>query len=196
MMLLLVSGCSTAPKDFSSVTQGRFKAKVLIRSVKEGKAQVVNAEVRAVNNEKMRVDVTSPVLTHLASLTLKGQELTFIVVPEKIGYRGQSSRSALQPVLRIPLDPALLYNVFFDQPVAQKNWTCVNDEKGKLAECKEVRGSLKINWVSRDREKRTVEISHPSAKLQISIYEFHSNPDLTDEKLNLKIPDSFKVIRI
>lgn len=193
---MFLGGCATAPVDYSQVTQGRFKAKVLIRPAKEGKAQIVNADVRAVNNEKMRIDVTSPIMTHLASLTLRGQELTFIVVPEKVGYRGQTGRAALQPVLKIPIDPALLYNVFFDQPVTQKNWTCTNDEKGKLAECKEVRGSLKINWVSRDREKRTIEISHASAKMQINIYEFNKNPDLSDEKLNLKVPDSFKVIRI
>jgi hypothetical protein len=193
---LLTSCATTAPTNFSQINQGRFKAKVLIRAPKDGKAQIVNADVRAVNNEKMRVDVTSPILTHLASLTLKGQNLTFIIVPDKVGYRGMSSRTALQPVLKIPLDPALLYNVFFDQPISNKNWTCTQDTKGLIAECKELRGGLKITWVSRDRDNRTIEISHPSATMQINIYEFDKDPDLSDAKLQLKVPDSFKMIQI
>lgn len=157
---------------------------------------MVNADVRAVNGEKMRIDVTSPVLTHLASLTLRGQDLTFIVVPDKIGYRGMTSREALRPVLQVPIDPTLLYHVFFDQPVAQKNWSCTNDDKGLLKECRELRGSLRIEWKSRDREKRTIEIAHPSATMQINIYQFERDADLADDKFDLKVPNSFKVIRI
>jgi hypothetical protein len=194
--LLASFGCASAPPVFSNLNQGRFKAKVLVRSSKEGKAQIVNADVRAINNEKMRIDVTSPVLTHLASLTLKGQELTFIVIPDKVGYRGQTGRNALAPILKVPIDPILLYNVFFDQPVQNKNWTCTDDAKGLLAECKELRGSLKIKWVSRDREKRTIEITHATATMQINIYDYEKDADLSDAKFDLKVPDSFKVIKI
>ena len=103
-----------------------------MRDKKEARSGIVNLQVKAIQNQKLRMDILSPIQTHIASVALKGDELAYLIVAEKRGYRGMSSASAMVPVLRIPLDPKLLYNLFFDKPITDKNWSCTEDEKGML----------------------------------------------------------------
>ncbi len=165
-----------------------------MRDKKEAKSGIVNIQVKAIFDQKLRMDILSPIQTHIASVALKGDELSYLIVAEKRGYRGMSSPAAMMPVLRIPLDPKLLYNVFFDKPIADKNWSCTEDEKGMPKECKQLRGGMKITWTSREGVKRILEIDHPKAFLQINIHSFDGSVKADDPKFDLKIPDSFKLI--
>lgn len=130
----------------------------------------------------------------MASVALKGDELSYLVVADKRGYRGMANANAMVPVLHVALDPKLLYNVFFDKPIADKNWSCTEDEKGMPKECRQLRGGMKISWVSRQGQQRVLEIDSPKAFLQINIHTYDGPVKADDPKFDLKIPDSYKLI--
>lgn len=165
-----------------------------MRDKAASKSGIVNLQVKAILDKKLRIDILSPIQTHIASLALKGDALSYLIVAEKRGYRGMSSAAAMTPVLRIPLDPKLLYNIFFDQPITDKSWSCTEDEKGMPKECKQLRGSMKITWVTRQGSQRVLEIEHPKAFLQINIHTYDGPVEPNDPKFDLKIPDSFQLI--
>lgn len=194
-MAILLQGCaSLTTKKFSEVESGQFESKVLVRDKVESKSGIVNVTFRGIKDKKLRLDVLSPLQTHLASLSLNGDDLKYILPPEKKSYRGIASAAAMQPILRIPMDPKLLYNLFFDIPISDKNWSCTQDKNGFLKDCQTMRGDLKIKWVSRSGEQRVLEVDHAKAFLQINIHKFKGAVSAKDPKLDLKIPDSYKAI--
>ncbi|MEK6554989.1 MAG: hypothetical protein AABZ31_07110 [Bdellovibrionota bacterium] len=179
-------------KKYSEMETAAFDAKVLMRDKVAGKSGIVNLQFKGVKNQKIRLDVLSPIQTHIASLALNGEELSYVLVQTKQAYRGMASASAMVPVIRVPMNPKFLYNIFFDQPIVEKNWTCTKDKNDMLKECKT--RDLKITWVSREGAARVLEIEHPKAFLQINIYKYQGDVSPTDSKFTLKIPDAFKLI--
>lgn len=171
-----------------------FSAKVLMRDKSTNKSGIVNLQFKGIKDQKLRLDILSPIQAHLASLALNGEELVYILPQEKRAYRGLASSNAMAHVIRVPLNPKLLYNIFFDLPIAEKNWSCTKDKNDLLAECRTVRGDLKIKWVSREKGQRVLEIEHAKAFLQINIHKYTGEVKPNDPKFNLKVPDSFKLI--
>ena len=194
-VLLSSFGCSTLQKkNFSELNSGAFEAKVLVRDKSESKSGIVNVQFKAVKEQKIRMDVLSPVQTHLASLTLNGEELKYILPQEKKAFRGVAAPQAMTAVLKMPLNPKLLYNIFFDLPISEKGWSCTKDKSDLLLECKTVKGDLKIKWVTRSAQQRVLEVEHAKAFLQINIHKFKGEVKANDSKFDLKIPDNFKLI--
>jgi hypothetical protein len=174
------------------MTSASFEAKVLMRDKVASQSGIVNVKFKGVKDQKIRLDVLSPIQTHIASLTLNGEELSYILAQTKQAYRGMATASAMVPVIRVPMNPKLLYNIFFDQPIVEKNWSCTKDKNDLLKECKTK--DLKITWVSREGAARVLEIEHAKAFLQINIHKYGGEVSPTDAKFNLKIPDSFKLL--
>jgi len=193
--LLLVS-CATTPQKFSEFHEGTWSGKVLVKDKKEDHNAIVNLSVRAVDNEDLRLDITSPTGTHLGSLLITGSDLEYLNVGERTLFKGKSDRSALQSILHVPLEATILYNIFFDHAPAGPRWTCSKDDNGYLKSCNDQKMGVAINWVHRDRDQRTIEIDHSSANLQMSISGFEPHVADKDKAFALKVPSFFKVKKL
>jgi hypothetical protein len=180
------------PKDFSQYKEGEWDGKVLIRDKREAKSGIVNIKVKAVSGEKMRMDVTSNIGTHVASFLLLGDEVQFLNIQEKSFYKSKASRDSLKRVLKIPIDPRQLYNVFFDISLVDKNWVCENDDRGYVKNCQDKMTGLKIEWISREGLKRTISLEHSNVSIQMSLYDFDSNVSDPENSFHIKPPASFK----
>ena len=167
-----------------------------MRDKREEHNAIVNMSVRAVDPGQLRLDITSPTGTHLGSLLLDGPRLQYMNVGERTVLQGKSDRSALQSVLRVPLEAHLLFNIFFDRAPTDTRWSCTNDNNGFLKTCKNEKDRLTINWVHRDRDQRTIEIDCTYANLQMSLSGFE--PRVTDKEkaFVLKVPSSFKIKKL
>ena len=184
------------PKKFSDYTEGEWQGKALIRDKKESKSGLVHLAVKAIDREKLRMDVTSPIGTYLASVLLKGSNLEYLNISEKTVYKTKASRESLLGLMRVPIEPKALFNVFFDRAIENKNWSCISDERGFLKTCKDLKTGLLIEWVSREGKKRAISFNHPNASVQINLYEFEGKISDPSKAFELKIPSSFKVKQI
>ncbi len=194
VVLSLSSGCALfQPKKFSQYKEGEWKGKVLIHDIKRAKRGIVNLSVKAIDGEKLRMDVTSPVGTHVASVLLIGEELQYLNVSGKTLTTAKASRESLRELLKIPIEPVALYNIFFDRPMENKNWSCVNGTNGFLKTCKDHRTGLQIEWVSREGAKRTIDLQHPAASIQMNLYSFESKVAEQAKAFTLKVPSSFQI---
>ncbi|OFZ12251.1 MAG: hypothetical protein A2Z20_04370 [Bdellovibrionales bacterium RBG_16_40_8] len=189
-----MQGCALfSPKKFSNYKEGEWRGKALIRDKKEAKSSLVNLEVKAIDGEKLRMDITSPMGTHVASVLMKGSSLEYLNVSEKIVYRMQATRESLRGLLRVPIEPAVLYNIFFDRAIESKNWSCVLDKDRFLKNCKDLKSGLLIEWISREGAKRVISFQHATALVQINLYSFEGKISDRDKTFELKAPSSFKI---
>lgn len=190
----IFSGCALfAPKNFSKYSEGEWQGKVLIKDKKEKRSGLVNLKVRAVDNQSLRMDVTSPVGTHVASVLMNAENVQYLNVSEKTVYKSKANRDSLRGIFKIPIEPKFLYNVFFDRPIEAKTWSCVSDTRGLLQECKDRQSGLSIRWISREGAKRTIAIEHVAASLQINLYNFEKEIKDPATAFVLPAPSSFRV---
>ncbi len=191
--MCLVGCATTAPQNFSEYNEGEWDGKVLVHDKKESKSAIVNVKVKAVNGERLRIDVTSTMGTHLASLLVVGDNLEYLDMNEKSVLRAKANRVSLRDLLRVPIEPQALYSVFFDKMPAGKNWVCIADAQKLVKSCHDSKTGLKIDWISRDGRKRTIGFEHTQASVQMSLFDFESKVKDPEKAFTLKVPSSFKV---
>jgi outer membrane lipoprotein-sorting protein len=187
---LFLSHCSTFRTDLTKETRGHFEGKALVRDKAASKSQVVNVDVKAKYPDELRLDVTSPLGSHLFSFVMVKDKIEYMVVPDKRHFYGTANSDALMPVLKMSLDPVILQNIFFERPIESKSWTCVKDGK-RLASCKALRSGLSVEWAPAKKDGRLVSIESRQASVQIHIKEFKNNFDESDSTFKLKVPKSF-----
>jgi hypothetical protein len=190
---VIFSGCALfAPKNFSKYSQGEWQGKVLIKDKREKRSGLLNVKVRAIDKQDLRMDVTSPVGTHIASVIMSAENMQYLNVAEKTVYKSKANRESLRGILKIPIDPKYLYNIFFDRPIETKTWSCVSDSRGLLQDCKDRQTGLNIRWISREGAKRTIAIEHADASVQINLYDFDKEIKDPASAFVMKAPSSFR----
>lgn len=194
VLVTIVLGCQTVPKKFDQFDQGQWQARALVRDKVKGKSHVVNLDLNAVKGEKLRMDVTSTVGIHVASLVLIGNDLKYALIRDKKFYQGRTSPSALQPVIAVPVDPHLFYNILFDQPVMAPNWKC-SESEGLVKECQNKVTKLSIRW-DRKGQFKTVFVEHEKGSLQLNFRSFESKVSDKAGLFELTAPKGFSQYRI
>lgn len=193
-ILLFVSmtvllGCQTFPTKYSDYEEGQWEARALIKDKTQSKSYVVHLDIHARKNKQLRMDVTAALGTPVASLALNDEKVRYILFQQKQFFDGRVSERSLSPILSVPLDPRLLYHVLFDEPFADKVWSCSQDKKGFVEKCQNPKDSFVIQWKDRKGKKKSVVIQHPNAEIQINILSFKEG---VSEVFDLKVPPTFQ----
>lgn len=190
---IFVTGCQLMPTDYSEHSEGQWSSKVLVKDKVQSKSYIVNVDIQAVRDKKLRMDVTAALGMPVAALVLDDEEVKYILFRQKRYYEGQASERVLKPILSIPLNPRLLFNILFDVPIADKNWSCSKGKDGFLTECSSSSEGLKVTWKDRKGRKKAIFIEHEKAELQMNISSFKPR---AEDVFTLKAPESFQKYRI
>lgn len=197
ILALTATSCSTVPKDMTVITEGQVKTKLLVRDLKNKKSHILDMNIKALESGPMRMDVTGTLGVHLFSLVTNNDNVEYMLVRQKKYYSGINSKSALKPILKMPLNPNHLRNIVFQKPISDKGWTCTSDESGKLRDCMHLRDRLKVIWKENKEGRPLVLINYPRVaqiKMQIKGYEkYEGDPEKT---FKLKVPKSFKSYKL
>jgi hypothetical protein len=196
-LTLLASSCATtSAKKFSEMKEGEWHAKVLVHDKKAGHSGIVNVDIKAINGERLRLDVTSTMGSFIASMAMNQTQLDYVNASEKTLYHSKPTPRAVQAILQVPLEPNLFFNILFDQLPTGKNWDCTTDANSMPKMCKDTKTNLTISWTRRAGESRTVEIDHPLAQLQMNLFDFVGHIGDAAKAFDLKVPSSFKVKKL
>ncbi len=195
IFILLVSGCTSAPKKLDNVKEGHWKAKALIKDLEQSRSYIVNLNLNAVRDDRARMDVVSTLGTGVASLVVDPQEVRYVLFDQKKFYAGAPTADAMRPILAIPFNPRWLHNILFDEELTDKGWSCTRDGEF-LSECKDSVNNLKVSWSARQGEKKTVLIEHAKASVQINVQAFQ--PKVEDRKnlFVLEAPNGYQKLRV
>ncbi len=181
------------PTDYTTHNEGQWSSKVLVKDKVKSQSFIVNVDIQAVKNQKLRMDITAALGTPVAALVMNGDKVKYILFRQKKYYEGLASNRVLRPILSVPMNPQLMHHLLFDQPIVDKNWSCSKDKKGFLTICESPMEGLKIIWKDRKGRKKAIYIEHEKASLQMNISSFTPK---ADEVFNLKAPKSFKKYRL
>jgi hypothetical protein len=195
LALGLLVACQTTPVRYEHETQGQWQAKALVRDKSERRSAIVNLEIRSIKHDKFRMDVTAALGHPVASLVIDGKEMTYVLFETKQYFRGTPSSASLKPVINVPLDPRIIDNIFFDEPITEKEWTCTRDRHNYLAECRRLTSDLVITWSERKGRRKLVNIENGTTLVQINVTSFQPKVEQNPNPFILNPPKSFKMIR-
>ena len=192
-MALTTFGCATfSTKNYSQYSEGIWQAKALVKDKRNKKSGIVNIKIQAVVDQKLRLDVTSPIGTHLATVVVVGDQVEYLSVQEKTLYKTKANKETLTRLLKLPLETSALYNVLFDKTFSDKNWSCVTKANNLPESCKNLKSRIDIEW-DREGAKRNIEISSAAASVQMSLSDFESKISQPEKVFSLTAPSSFRV---
>lgn len=198
IFLFLLCGCATTPRNFSQIDQGMWQAKVLVRDKQADHSGIVNVAIKAMNApavsaRKLRLDITSAMGTYLGSVAINGRHMDYLSVDNRTLYHTVASARAMRVILKVPVEPNLLFDILFDHAPTAGGWQCAKDKYGYPQTCANKRSQLKVTWLSRNGDSRTIEIDHPTAQVQMNLFNFKNQIAGAKSAFTLKAPHSFKV---
>jgi hypothetical protein len=176
-----------APPPGSAIA-GQWEAKAMIKSLETGEASVVNLDVLAQKPQPMRVEVSTSLGIALASILIKAEEIEYIVPKQKKYYHGPISDQALFPILKIKVDPKLLWAAFFEEPYP--DWNC-KAENGLIQTC-ETPDGVRLKWDREESVTKRVLISSSTYDVQVQIKKFIAKSSLPGSATVLKVPEAYK----
>lgn len=189
-------GCHSAqkviPNDFN---QGRWTGRLLVRDLKNSKSQVVHFEAQGLRDKVVRFELTASMGIPLAIFVIRPDETEYLLPREKKFISGPTTSKILSPVFTAPVDPNVLFTLFFDSSPANQ-WICEKDAEGQFSLCKSQDQQLTLLWKNRDGHKKTIEIAHKDAEIQMNINTFEIPSSIDPSAFMIKKPKGFKAYRL
>lgn len=180
----------------SATQEGTWSSKVLVRDKTTHKSFILNVDAKAQWQKNMRLDLVSPVAGHVASLYANDKQVQYLLVPQKKFYEGRASEQILKPVLAVPLNPNWLYNIFFDRPFAEKDWSCTQDPQGRVEKCQNAQKKITVTWKDRMGERKTVLVDHALGALQMNFVTFDAQVADAGKAFHLEAPKNFEKLKV
>ena len=185
--------CATQPVAYNSEKmQGQWDAKVQIQDFEHQKSNNLNLQVIAEKNRAVRMEVTGTMGVNIASLLLKGDDISYAIHTQKRFISGSASEKALMPLFSIDVDPRWLYAIFFDETIPEKNWVCRKGLDLKIERCERAQDGLKIFWSERHGENKRVTLSNAKFELQILVKSFTTKVQSPERAFTLTPPEGYK----
>lgn len=180
----------------TKVQEGTWNSKVLVRDKTTNKSFILNVDTKAQWQKNLRLDVVSPVTGHVASLYANDKQVQYLLVPQKKFYEGRASEQILKPVLSVPLNPNWLYNIVFDRPFTEKDWTCTQDSQGRVEQCQNLVKKMTVTWKDRMGERKTVLLDHSLGSLQMNFVTFDARVSDAGKAFQLDAPKNFERLKV
>jgi len=192
--MILLGGCSSAPLRYEKVQGAKWDARSVVLVKKNKKSNLVHMDILAFQApDRMRLEVTTPMGIHLASMALKNDEFQVALTRQKSYYVGRASAKTLQPIIGAEIDPRVLLSVLFDRvPDFSQGWECIYGEKGYLESCKNEKESISINWKHRELARKVVEIETEKVNLQVSLKGYEPIDNTEASTFEIALPTGFK----
>lgn len=161
----------------------------------QGKSYLLIMKVNAIIDERLRADLSSTLTGSVASFVLTGDQLNYIVVPQKKYYEGPSRSQNLLGISPIPFDPKWLYNILVNRPFVERDWACQTNRKGALESCRNLKMNIQVTWDGEGASSKSVKIEHDRGSLQMKFQSFQTQLDDLPGLFSLKAPASYKKIQ-
>lgn len=167
----------------------------MVEDSKQNRSYILNLDIISFRPERLRVDVTSTIGSHLATVTMRDNKVSYILLREKKYFEGKPNSQVLKPVLSMELDPRVIIDLLFDLPPREKGWECQRDENDYLTRCHNTGRKITVVWKKRLGRQRVLVISSKLAKLQLNLRKFRSKVEENDEIFVLKSPRGFSKVK-
>ncbi len=166
--LVIFSACVTTTPFINSYEEGTFSGRMRLTNIKEQKSFTFNLDVFAKKPSLLRLEITTSIGFHIASLTLKENQVTLLVPSKKIYRQSAPNTQIFENVIPLTINPLWIIPIVFEQP--RSNWICGFNQAGHVDKCKI--DSFTVIWTKRRGHKKTLKISSEIFEVTIYIQEF------------------------
>ncbi|MGZ3745458.1 MAG: hypothetical protein ACXWRE_05670 [Pseudobdellovibrionaceae bacterium] len=199
--LYLVS-CGTQPvrpslPQGSLLQRAQWETKAVIRDLKENKSHSIDIDILGEYPNKLRMEVSALMGTHVASLVLNGDEVHYALYPRKKFFYGKATEDAFLPLMNMPLHPYNFLNIAYDVPMRGIGWVCTKDPNNLPTECFQANRQIKVQWLDRTPEgQKKVLITAPSFEMKWLFKTPQTEVQFKNETFVLEAPSDFKTIQL
>ena len=165
--LAIFSACVTTP-SVDLYQEGAFSSKMRLINIKEQKSFIFNLDIFVQRPSLLRLEVTTPIGFHIASLTLREDQVTLFVPSKKIYRQSAPDTRVFENVIPLTINPLWIIPIVFEQPLS--GWACDFNQKGNIDKC--TIDSFTVIWTKRMGHKKTLKILSEMFEVTIYIQEF------------------------
>ncbi len=159
-----------------------FEGYTYIKDKVKNKSFIVNFKTLIKEYSNLRLDITAPLIGHLASATVNGSQVQYMIPRQRKFYSGDVSGLNLGNKLPFPMDLKLLFNIFWAKKFNDSNWVCT-DESSLKFNCFQRAENLTVRWsLHKNRQPKEIILIHPKGVVQFKVKSFASG--LTQEQKN------------
>ncbi len=169
--VFIFTGCQTFQTNYLTLTEGQWEVRALIKDKARSNTYVAIIDVYAIKNEKLKMDLISPLGDHLGSFKLTPKKFELIDMRKRVYYTGPPSKTSFKPLFNLPINPSDFYGILFETKPESKGWRC-QKTSGQLSECSNEKTHIKVAWSKRAGSRRVISIKHPNAELQLNFKKF------------------------
>ncbi len=119
-----------------------------------------------------------------------------LLAREKKFINGPANSDSMQELLKMPIDPQVLLDIFWDNSFPKSEWNCDVNPLGQAKICQHKSVGIRVIWQEREGHHRLIEIDSPQVNAQLSINELEEDIELKASTFQLKAPDSFRKINL
>lgn len=185
------TGCATRQaQQASSPIAGVWETSAQMTDLRNQKRQYASIEFIAVQPDRLRLEATGPLGLKLASVVMKGDQLDYLVHLKKQAYETTVSGAGLRDGIGVPVDPRLLLNLLYDEPIRLKSWSCVLGVDGKVSQCVRQDKALELTWADRNGDRKRMVVKTKTHELQLVVKSFESQ-SLGEDAFTLKVPEGY-----
>ncbi len=128
-----------------NMQSGTWQGIVFIKDVAKDKNYTLKFKTISEKPSKLRLDVTSSLIGHIASFSVMDQTLQYIIPSEKSYFSGPVASQQMKKMLPFEFSPKILMNAFWNQSLTDGDWLCSKD-KTKQRKCMSKKMGLKMSW--------------------------------------------------
>jgi hypothetical protein len=172
--------------------QGSWRAKALVKNLKNGKSITLDLDIVAKEPDHMRIEALGPFSTHVASIAVKADDVRIALTREKKFIESKADRYALARVIPVRAAPADLLALLFDRPLEANNsgWKCDHSKDPEWS-CQS--GSAAIVRQSDDEGRRRFLFTAPETEMNLVITEARADVPPGESAYELVAPKGYRV---
>jgi len=197
VICLLFAGCVSAPVAYDSTKKtGHWESKVLVKDLRESKSNYVNIDFYAIQPDRLRAEVSATLGVSVASLAIDKNQITYAVHTQKKFYQGALSDRSIEPLLKVRMNPKILFYVLFDRPLPSPQWVCRLTSSGLPEQCDLSGHDYSVVWSERANENKRITIRSSTFEIQIVVKAFSGTLPTKVQKdpnfFTVTAPESYK----
>lgn len=171
---------------------------ILVRDLKSGRANKGSMDVIAHKPQQLRMEITGPFAIPLASFAMDQNKATCAVHTEKKYFSGAATPESLANVMKVEFNPKYFLNMFFDEPIAEKNWSCLQGSDKLVSKCERLSDKTSVEWKERSGERKRLVVLGNGFEIQILVKSFTTNVQALssngDNLFLIQPPSGYKTI--
>lgn len=185
------TGCATRPTQPEVLPEvGVWQTSAQMTDLRNQKRQYASIEFIALRPDHLRLEATGPLGLKLASVAMKGNQLDYLVHLKKQAYETTVSGAGLRDGIGVPVDPRLLLNLLYDEPIRNKSWICSLGVDGKVQQCLRQDRALELAWADRNGDRKRMLVKTKTHELELVVKSFEAK-SLGADAFELKIPEGY-----